>query len=495
MFAWTAGGRDRFHRYQWCATLVVLMLLLAIALTAGPSNLAAKSGKTITLGESLTPDQKRELLDYFKAEPDDAIYVITEADTDRAMRGIVDLGPSGPLGAYSSTALTCRELGDGLDVTTRNITLVTPSMYAMALVTAGIGDARLVVAAPSQAPALGLTALAGVFLTWDKAPCDSGNTSSKRQRLALEELALTAKIGQALVAQGLPDGVQRASDLVLDLQKTIVTDRLKKEPEIERVLSQLEQAQGITIPPDLRADLMKLMLRLATAKIDWSTFSAGWEIRRNADNTRITMTGDGIAIRHARETATAQAAAALTATANAAAQLTATAEAGIRMTATAQAAMTATANALATQQAIAALTATALAQPTMTPTPSPTATPAPFTLQGTIADVQGQRIVLKPEQPNSDAPVFRVSDAATIERGGKAASLAALAKGDAVTLTVDGNTRMVTSLVAQPAPLGLTDRLLALWWMLLCVPVAAVFLFWRSQTRAVEPFIVKRVPA
>ncbi len=494
MFASTTGGRYRFRNHPWWATLAVVTLL-AVVFPFVPSNLVAKSGKTITLGESLSPDQKRELLEYFKADPDDPIYVITEADTDKAMRGIVDLGPSGPLGAFSSTALTCRELGDGLDVTTRNITLVTPSMYAMALVTAGIGDARLVVAAPSQAPALGLTALAGVFLTWDKAPCDSGNTSKKRQRLALEELALTAKIGQALVTQGVPDGVQRASDLVLDLQKTIVTDQLKKEVDIERVLGQLEQSRGVIIPQDLRADLVALMVRLATAKIDWSTFSAGWEIRRNADNTRITMTGDGIAVRNARATATAKAAAAMTATANAAAQLTATAEAGIRMTATAQAAMTATAQALATQQAISALTATAAAQPTMTPTPSPTATPSPFTVQGTIADIRGKEIVLKPAQSDGDPAAFSVSDGATIARDGKTASLSALAKGDSVTMTVDGNTRLVTSLVAQPAPLGLADRLAGLWWLLVCVPAGAAFVFWHSRSRAVEPFIVKRVPA
>jgi uncharacterized protein YpuA (DUF1002 family) len=225
---------------------------LALAVVAAlllHTPLAAKTGKTITLGESLNPDQKRELLDFFKAAPDDKVITVTEKETNDAMQGILDGLGQGTSGAFSSTALTCGELGDGLDVTTRGISLVTPSMYAMALVTAGIGDARLVVAAPVQAPALGMTALTGVFKTWEIAPCDSGHTTKKRQRLALEELALTAQIGQALVAQGIVDGVQRSSDLVLDTQKTIVTDRLTKQDAIDQALAAREQTRGVAIPP------------------------------------------------------------------------------------------------------------------------------------------------------------------------------------------------------------------------------------------------------
>lgn len=480
--------------------LYALVLFAVIASLAFQTSLSAKTGKTITLGESLNQDQKRELLDYFKASEDDTVITITEKETNDAMQGVLDGLGQGTTGAYSSTALTCRELGDGLDVTTRSISLVTPSMYAMALVTAGIGDARLVVAAPELAPALGMTALTGVFETWEIAPCDSGKTSKKRQRLALEELALTAQIGEALVGQGIVDGIQRASDLVLDTQKTIVTDRLKKKNDIENALAAQEQVRGVAVPPDQRAKLVDLMVRLVEAKIDWSTFSAGWEIERNDSNTRIKMTGDGIAIRHARQTATAEAAAALTATAEAEAALTATAQAEAALTATAEAqltataaaALTATANAQATRDASAALTATADAQPTVTPTPQPTATPAPFAVSGTVQDVGQNEIVLKPGSGGQEASTYSVRADAAIVRDGEATTLSKIGRGDTVTMTVDGSSNVVIGLDAQAAP---GRGLARLWW----VPILPVFLglvaVRLGQLRNVEPFIVKRVPA
>jgi uncharacterized protein YpuA (DUF1002 family) len=81
------------------------------------------------------------------------VTTVTVDETARAMEGIFDT--SGITSAYSSTALTCLDQGAGLEVATRNITVVPPALYAMALATAGIDDATLVVAAPADAPRRG----------------------------------------------------------------------------------------------------------------------------------------------------------------------------------------------------------------------------------------------------------------------------------------------------------------------------------------------------
>jgi uncharacterized protein YpuA (DUF1002 family) len=459
------------------ALLFVVVLVLATA--ASQVSLAAKTGKVITLGESLSDAQRQEMLAYFKAGSNDKVVTVTEADTDEAMKGILDDVGGAVSGAYSSTALTCRELGDGLDVTTRNINLITPSMYAMALVTAGIGDATLIVSGPSDSTALGTTAMAGVFLTWDLAKCASGDTTKERQRLALEQLALTADIGQAISTD--PDrrnGVQPAAEAILDTQKVIVTDRLSKSSDIDDALRKQERVSGITIPVELRSKLVDLFVRLAKADIDWSTFSAGWEIKRNASNTQITMTGDGIAVRHARETATAEAAAARTATAEAKAALTATAEAQA---------------ALATQQAIAALTATAAAQPTATPTPLPTPTPSPFGVTGKVTKIDGDQLSVKPN--GQDAPTqYTVDGDAEITRGGKTAVIADIAKGDTVTLTVDGNTNHIRQIAATAAPVGIVGKLAGFWWLLPLAALAPVVVVLKGRMGG-DAFVVKRVAA
>lgn len=458
--------------YRITALLIVALTLAGFVVH---QSMAASAGKTIMLGESLNDSERQELLTHFGAKSSDKVETVTIADTRKDMSGLIDASFDT---AYSSTALTCRPLGDGLDVTTRNITLITPSLYAMALVTAGIGDATLVVAAPNDAPAQGQTALSGVFKIWKKAPCDSGSTNAARQRLALEELALTAELGTAL------SNMSAAGAIVLNTQKTVVIKHLTSASDITSEVKAEEAANGATMPDDLRAKLVDLMVRLATQKIDWSTFSAGWKIDQT-NPAKITMVGDGIAIRNAQLTATARAAANLTATAKAA-----------NMTATARAAMTqiVQANAQKTQQAIAAMTSTAAAIPTKTPVPpTATATPQPSAVSGTVTGSGGGAITIKPAGGAPDA-TYRVDGSAAISRGRAASPLDAIKKGDAVSLMVDFH-QHVTQITATPAPAeGGMNPALAL---IALVPIlGAVFAWLLLKSRGIgEAFVIKRVSA
>ncbi|MDP9469304.1 MAG: DUF1002 domain-containing protein [Chloroflexota bacterium] len=462
------------------ARAAALLGLLALLVSAvGRASVAAEQPKIITIGESNTPEERQQLLDLFKATDDEEkkATTITVADTAKAMDGIFDM--TGYTTAFSSTALTCRDLGQGLDVTTSNITVVTPGLYAMALVTAGIGDGTLVVAAPDGRPGVeGMTALTGVFKTWSVAPCESGDTSKARQRLALEELTLTVQIGKALQAAGDANGVQLATNVVLQTQQTIVTDGLKDKKAIDKAVSDQEKAVGVTIPADQRAELVDLMTRLAEQDIDWSTFAKGWKITQNADNTRITMTGDGIAIRNAQATATAEAGAMLTATAEAA-NAQATADAAAALTATAEAEPTAT----ATPEP------TATPQPTATPEPTPT--PEPYAVTGKVVDRGDGTLVVAPEGQDTEAS-YAVDGKASITRGGKPADLAKLDRGDTVQMTVNGSTDAVTAISADPRPLTMLEQLTKIWWagaMGLLLPAMIVY----RRSKADEPFVVREI--
>jgi uncharacterized protein YpuA (DUF1002 family) len=478
----TRQNPDRRLPLVWrrtCSVFVFLAILVVVTLPFATSG-SAEDSKTITLGESLNDLQRTELLDFFQAGEDDRIIVVTTADTIDAMAGISMVGTISS--AYSSTALECRDLGDGLDVTTRNINQVTPDLYAIALVTAGIGDATLVVAAPSDLSAGGMTALAGIFKTWDLAPCASGNTSPERQQLALEQLALATAIGQSLEFVGIADGQLRAGNVVLETQKTIVTQHLTESTDIDAAIAQQELAQGISIPPDLRVQLIDMLTRLAAQKIDWSTFAAGWTIERSPDNTRVTMTGDGIAIRNARATATAQSAADQTATAQARDNLTATAAADARnATATTQAELdqTATARADATAQARADLTATALAQPT--------ATPAPQSVSGVVVSTGSTSLTIK--RADETEATYAFSAEVTVEIDNRAAAPGDLGKGDKVELVVSGSNGQVLQISANAAPKSsLVSKVGAI--ALFPFAAGAVVAVILSRKRREEPFIV-----
>lgn len=263
------------------AVLAAVCVLLPGA-TAGTAG-AADHGRTITLGESNTADQRDELLAYFETGADDRILDVTLVDTQRAMEGILDV--SDITSAYSSTALTCRSAGTGVDVTTRNIEVVPPALYAMALATAGIDDATLVVAAPDDAPAEGMTALTGVFQTWDVAPCGGASLDPARQALALEELALAVRIGDGI---GGDTGTQDATVLLLAIQQAIVVDAPEGRAGVAAAIEAQERATGVAVPDAERDDLTDLMARLASRRIDWGSFDRGWRLSRT-DDDRVTL--------------------------------------------------------------------------------------------------------------------------------------------------------------------------------------------------------------
>jgi uncharacterized protein YpuA (DUF1002 family) len=479
------------------AVALIALIAVCLALVAHQS-LAQSVGKTIMLGESLSDAEREELLGYFEAGPEDLVQTVTIGETLEAMEGIIS-NPATT--AYSSTALTCRELGEGLEVRTRNITVISPSLYAMALVTAGLGDGLLLVAAPNGSPAQGMTALTGVFKTWEIAPCESGNTTEARQRLALEELALAVEIAQSL---GRADGIQVAGNLVLFTQQTVVIKDLKKAPKISEAVADQEAAFGVQIPAELRDRLVDLMVRLAAEKIDWSTFSAGWTIEATGDGTGIIMKGDGIAVREAQETATARADEAKTATAQAAVDEAATAAA--EQTAAAKAedrAQTATAKAewniqaTATEAArLGAMTATAAAQPTQPPgpTPTPTATMTPIAVSGTIADIGGDQIRVEPSG-GGDAVAYQVPAGASVLRDGESTSLSALQKGDSVRLVIDAASFTVTELSASTPSEGFFAGMAKFFILVPALAAIPLLLMLRGRGGggAREPFVVKRV--
>lgn len=483
------------RRHESSRAIVILLAMALLISTVAVSGSAAQTTRIITIGETNNQAQKDELLDLFAAEDGDEIMTVTFDDTVKAMDGIFDMSGFQPV-AFSSTALTCRELGEGLDVTTNNIQLVTPGLYAMALVTAGIGDAELVVAAPTAISGVeGMTALTGVFKTWDLAPCDSGNTNAERQRLALEELALTVQIGTALGAAGIPNGVQRATDVVLETQKTIVTDQLTGASAIGAALANAERQMGISIPIVQRGELVDLLVRLSEEEINWSTFASGWTIDTNATNTRITMRGEGIAIRRAQQTATAMA---MNQTATAQAQLTATAQAGadsLTATAAAGAAMTATANAQATRAAAAAMTATAAALPTETPVPTatsiptPTPTPSPYGVSGEVSRASSTSLAIT-AAGQTDPVEYAIGADAQASLDGTSAPITTLRPGDQVDLVLNGSTNQVVRVTATRPEVSLVERYAQFWWLILAgilVPSALI----ARRSRAEEPFIVR----
>ena len=141
-------------------------------------------------GSSLTEEQFNEMLEIFGVERNQVDLVdVRGTDVVRL------LGVGNPNTQMFSSALINRgERGSGIVVnilTPENITRVTRNQYANAMITAGVSDAVVNVAAPF--PVTGESALAGIFKAYE----DRGiELEQDRMELAQQELETTTRIAE-----------------------------------------------------------------------------------------------------------------------------------------------------------------------------------------------------------------------------------------------------------------------------------------------------------
>lgn len=271
----------------------MVLALLAIIVPAAPNAAeAAEQKRIVALGESTSEAQRGEVLGFLQASDSDRLVTVSVDETVGAMEGVFDV--SGIDTAYSSTSLTCPAKGSGIDVMTRNIEIFPPELYALALLTAGMSDVQLAVAAPTDAPAVGMTAMAGVFKTWEMEPCSDSGSDPLRRQLALEELALIADIGQE------PGAVRQTTLVVLEAQKEVIGKRITSE-ELDGLVAARAEAAGLELGDEDQAEIVDFLSRLAKAEIDWGSFTSGWSTRYSDDGSGVVLmanqdaSGDGSA--------------------------------------------------------------------------------------------------------------------------------------------------------------------------------------------------------
>ena len=150
------------RRKQIIAILLCLMILCS-ALTVTVS--ADAEMKRCVIGSDLSEDQVEGIYGVFGVRRGDVTELrLTNAEERTALEGYVDPAVIGTR-SLSSVYLELLPAGSGMNVTTENISWCTPEMYISALATAGITDARIIVAAPF--PVSGTAALAGIYKAYE----------------------------------------------------------------------------------------------------------------------------------------------------------------------------------------------------------------------------------------------------------------------------------------------------------------------------------------
>ena len=165
---------------------LLLFSLAPAVFTAGESR--------VVLGADLSEQQIQTVYALFGIERGSVEELtITNAEERAYLEGLIDESVIGTK-SFSSVYVQMLDEGAGIGVETYNIDWCTPEMYQNALVTAGVSDARIVVAAPFASS--GTAALAGIFKAYENL---TGRTLDEKAKSAgTQELSITGELSEQI---------------------------------------------------------------------------------------------------------------------------------------------------------------------------------------------------------------------------------------------------------------------------------------------------------
>ena len=148
---------------------------------------------------------------------------VTNADERRYLEGQVDESLIGTK-SISCIYIEALDEGKGLDVTVNNITWCTADMYMNAMVTAGITDANVKIAAPFQVS--GTAALTGIYMAYEDITGKKLDEDAKL--VGTKELTITAELADEI---GSADSTAIVNELklILDQTKDMTDDELREQ--------------------------------------------------------------------------------------------------------------------------------------------------------------------------------------------------------------------------------------------------------------------------
>lgn len=217
----------------------------------------------LALGADLSEEQKSTVLSIMGISPEqledyDVVYV-TNAEEHQYLDSYISSSQIGSK-AWSSIVIVEREEGSGLNISTTNINYCTVGMYKNALTTAGVTDADIIIAGPSNIS--GTAALVGVFKAYQQMTGDA--VAENVVDAAVNELVITGQLEDSI--EGLSD--EEVEEFIAYIKSVIAENDLSDEGEINEVIDEACQKYGVTLSEQERQQIVDLLLKITSLGID-----------------------------------------------------------------------------------------------------------------------------------------------------------------------------------------------------------------------------------
>lgn len=240
---------------RWCSWILLLALLVVPGFQAD-----AAGSAVLALGADLSASQRATVLSEMGiTEAEAAAYETIYITNDMEHQYLDESLGASVVGthALSSVLLIPQESGAGLSVETHNVNFCTIAMYRNALLTAGVQDAKVIVAAPSSIS--GTAALVGALKAYETY---SGETVSEDAfSVATDELVLTGELMDELDSD-------QISDLIAYLKQQIAERGLDDPDKLSEVVRQASDEMDLKLTDEQVSQIVDLLLKLNKLDID-----------------------------------------------------------------------------------------------------------------------------------------------------------------------------------------------------------------------------------
>ncbi len=240
---------------RWCSWILLLALLVVPAVRAD-----AEGSAVLALGADLSASQRATVLSEMGiTEAEAAAYETIYITNDMEHQYLDESLGASVVGTHSlsSVLLIPQESGAGLSVETHNVNFCTIAMYRNALLTAGVQDAKVIVAAPSSIS--GTAALVGALKAYETY---SGETVSEDAfSVATDELVLTGELMDELDSE-------QISDLIAYLKQQIAERGLDDPDKLSEAVRQASDEMDLKLTDEQVSQIVDLLLKLNKLDID-----------------------------------------------------------------------------------------------------------------------------------------------------------------------------------------------------------------------------------
>lgn len=238
------------------ALALALLMVLGCVGAAGAASMKPKG--YLVLGEDLKAEEKAKVLELLKVDrvEDYAVSYTTNQQEHKAFDDYLGAQMVGSR-ALSSILLTPREKGAGIQVGSYNITYCTVSMYQNALVSAGVKDVSITIAAP--VPVSGTCALLSAMNAY--ALLSGEELDAEAADAAAEELVTTGEVGESIGDK------EAAAELIAALKQKMVKEDLNEE-QLSGAIDQASGTLGVTLDANRKQQVIDLLMRIKKTDVN-----------------------------------------------------------------------------------------------------------------------------------------------------------------------------------------------------------------------------------